>query len=51
MEISSKDLKDFKSIFKKQYWFEISDQEALELWSKFLDLMQNILFDKIKKDV
>lgn len=47
--ITDEKLKEFKIIYKKEYWLDITDEEALDLWGKFIYLI-DILFDNIDRD-
>ena len=48
MQLTDKDLQEYKRIYFEQYWEEISDKEALEQWLALVNLMKNIAFPKNK---
>lgn len=47
--ITEERLEEFKTIYKNEYWSDITDDEALELWDKFIYLL-DILFNNIDID-
>lgn len=47
--ITEERLEEFKVIYKNKYWSNITNKEALELWDKFIYLM-DILFNNIEID-
>lgn len=47
--ISNKQLQEFKSIYKEQFGEEISDAYALEIATKFVDLME-VVYKPMKKE-
>ena len=42
--LQEEDIKKFQEIYFKEYWVEISDTEAIELWEKLINSMKCILF-------
>jgi hypothetical protein len=47
--ISEKALKEYKTIYKKEYGIDLSDKEALEQATRLLNLMK-IIYRPISKD-
>jgi hypothetical protein len=49
MQLTEKQLKEFKDIYFKTYWEEISDKDALEWWTKLVNLIKTIMDSNNKK--
>ncbi len=43
MQLTEKQLQEFKDIYYKEFWKEISDKEASEWWTKLVNLMKILL--------
>ena len=44
------EIKTFQEIYFKEYWVEISEEKAKELWEKFLMLIKTVLFSNWNTD-
>jgi len=42
MELTEKQLNEFKEIYYKNFWVKLSNTEALEYWLKLVNLVKNI---------
>ena len=43
-------IKNFQEIYFKEYWEEISEEQATNLWNKLLTFMNFILISKNESD-
>ena len=48
MQFTDKDIQEYKRIYFKEYWEEISDKEALKQWIALVNLMKNVAFPENK---
>jgi len=44
MKLTEKDISDFKYLYKKHFWIELSNQEALEKCLSLVLSVKNVLF-------
>ncbi len=49
MQLTDKQLEDFKDLYYKQFWEKLTTQEALEKWWKLVRLMELVYLDKDNK--
>lgn len=45
MQLTEKQLEDFKNLYYKKFWEKLSNQEALDKWLKLVNLMKTIYLD------
>lgn len=45
MQLTEKQLEDFKDLYYKQFWDKLSNQEALEKWWKLVNLVKTVYSD------
>ena len=50
MQLTDKDIQEYKRIYFEKYWEEISDQEALSQWTVLVNLMKTVLNSSKKED-
>lgn len=50
MQLTNKDIQEYKRIYFEKYWEEISDKEALTQWIALVNLMKNVLENSEKED-
>lgn len=50
MQLTDKDIQEYKRIYFEKYWEEISNQEALKQWTALVNLMKNVLENSEKED-
>ena len=48
MQLTDKDLQEYKRIYFEKYWEEISDKYAREQWTALISLMKNVAFPELK---
>jgi len=50
MQLTDKDIKEYKRIYFEKYWDNISNQEALSQWTVLVNLMKIVLDSSKKED-
>lgn len=50
MQLTDKNIQEFKKIYFEKFWEEISDQEALKQWLALVNLMKVVLNNNKKED-
>jgi len=50
MQLTEKQLNDFKELYYKQFWIELNNADALEYWLKLVNLVKIVTENNENKD-